>query len=56
MDQLNEVRFAGEGFCQRFIQRGQTASMLAGERNQIAVGDLIRARHQVGSHHAVSRF
>ena len=53
VDQLNKVCFAGEGFCQRFIQRGQTASMLAGERNRIAVGDLIRAGHQVGSHHTV---
>jgi hypothetical protein len=48
-----QIRFVRKTFCQRFIESRQAESMLPGERDEIAVGDLIRAGHQFRPHHAV---
>ncbi len=53
MQQFHQTRFIRKAFCQRFIESCQTESMLPGERNKIAVGDLICASHQFRSHGAV---
>ena len=53
MQQFHQTCFAHETFGQRGIKRGQTKTMLAGERDEIAVGDLIRAGHQFRPQHAV---
>ena len=53
MQQFHQTRFIRKTFCQRLIERSQTESMLPGERDQIAVGDLICASHQFRPHDAV---
>jgi hypothetical protein len=53
MHQFNQARFVGETSRQRFVESRQTRSMLAGRRNAVAVGDLVRACHQFGSDDAV---
>ena len=51
--QFDQAGIANEMFHERFIQCGQTQSMLAGERHHVTVSDLIRAGHQVRSDDAV---
>jgi hypothetical protein len=53
MQQFHQTRFIHKTLCQRGIEGCQTKSMLSGERDEIAVGDLIRAGHQFCPHHAV---
>ncbi len=53
MHQFNETRFAGKTFYQRFIEGCQTDAMLAGQRGEVAVSDLMGAGHQIGSDDAV---
>jgi hypothetical protein len=43
MQQFHQTWFIRKTFCQRLIERSQTESMLPGERDKIAVGDLICA-------------
>ena len=54
MHQFDQARFVCKTFGQRLIKRCQTEAMLAGQRNKIAVGNLIRASHKFRPHHAVS--
>jgi len=53
MQQFHQTRFVRKTFCQRLIERCQTESMLPGQRDEIAVGDLICASHQFRPHDAV---
>jgi len=43
MQQFHQTHFIRKTFCQRLIESCQTESMLPGERDKIAVGDLICA-------------
>jgi hypothetical protein len=54
LQQFHQTHFSLKTLCQRLIESGQTESMLPGERNEIAVGDLICARHQFRPHDAIS--
>jgi len=51
--QFHQTRFIRKTLCQRLIERCQTESMLPGQRDEIAVGDLICASDQFRPHDAV---
>lgn len=53
MQQFHQTRFIRKTFCQRSIESCQTESMLPGDRDEIAVGNLICAGHQFRPHDAV---
>src|SRR5580700_3755746 len=52
--QFDQTCFGFKTSCQSSIESCQTASMLPGERDEIAVRDFICATHQFSPHHTVS--